>query len=225
MSYMSSEQQKEFFEKVFGADLGAKYYVLKNHVTHAHMNWAMRSELMKNQERRLLLDSTGRHFFIEVHRLFVNDVILRLSRLTDPAQHGKQENLSLYALLDDISCPTLKSEIEDLIEKAKDIIAPLKKHRHKRIAHFDLQVALQSPDVSLPPFTEQTIDEGLAAVADVLKQLWAGYPVIPRETLWVPVEIIPGIERFLRYLESGLSQEQARRDEALAGINQQPTQD
>lgn len=222
---MSSEQLKNHFETVFGPELGAKYFVLKNNVTHAHMNWAMSSELMKGNERRLLLHFAGRRFFTEVYRLFVNDVILRLSRLTDPAQQGKQENLSLYALLDDISCPTLKSEIEDLIKIAKDIIAPLKEHRHKRIAHFDLQVALQNPNINLPSFTERTIEEALAAVGDVLEQLWEGYAVIPREISWVPVGIIPEIEGLLYYLESGLSQDQARRDELLTSRNRHHTQD
>ena len=52
-------------------------------------------------------------------------VILRLSRLTDPAQQGNQENLSLWALLDDICDPTLKSKIKNLIKEAKAKIAPL----------------------------------------------------------------------------------------------------
>ena len=217
MRHMSSEQRENDFERVFGPELGAKYYVLDSQVTYAHMNWAMISELVKDQERRSLLQSTGGHFFIETHRVFANDVILRLSRLTDPARQGKQENLSLYALLGDISDPTLKSEIKNLIENAKAIIAPLKEHRHKRIAHFDLQVALKDPSFSLQPISNQSVDEALAAVGDVLEQLWEGYAGTSTENLWVPVQTIPDIEGLLYYLESGLSQEQARRDEALAG--------
>ena len=225
MIYTSSEQRKNRFETVFGAELGAKYFVLENYVTHAHMNWAMISELMKGKERRLLLHCAGKDFFHEVYRLFVNDVILRLSRLTDPAQQGGQENLSLWALLDDICDPTLKSKIENLIEKAKAKIAPLKEHRHKRLAHSDRLVALQDPNVSLPPFNEQTIDEALAAVVDVLDQLWEGYPVVPRKISWVPVGTIPEIEGFLHCLESGLSQDKARWDELLAIRNRHLTQD
>ena len=225
MRQMSSEQLKNHFETVFGAELGAKYYVLQNQVTHVHMNWAMISELVKNQEQRSLLQSTGGYFFIEAHTVFANDVILRLSRLTDPARQGRQENLSLYALLDDISCPTLKSEIEDLIEKAKAQIAPLKEHRHKRIAHFDLDVALKNPNFSLQPISSDSMDKALVAVGDVLEQLREGYTGTSRVNLWVPVQTIPEIEGLLYYLKSGLSQEQARRDEALAGISQQPTQD
>lgn len=171
------------------------------------MNWAMISELVKNQEQRSLLQSTGGYFFIEAHRVFANDVILRLSRLTDPARQGRQENLSLYALLDDISDPTLKSKIKNLIEEAKAKIAPLKEHRHKRIAHFDLQVALKNPNFSLQPISNQSVDEALAAVGDVLEHLRARYTGTSRVNLWVPVQTIPDIEGLLYYLESGFSQD------------------
>ena len=59
MRYMSSEQLKNHFETVFGPEMGAKYYVLQSQVTHVHMNWAMIRELVKDQEQRSLLQSTG----------------------------------------------------------------------------------------------------------------------------------------------------------------------
>ena len=52
MRYKSAEEQENRFVKVFGSDLGAKYYVLHSQVIHVHMNWAMINELVKDQERR-----------------------------------------------------------------------------------------------------------------------------------------------------------------------------
>lgn len=222
---MSSEQLKNHFETAFGPTLGAKYYVLHNQVTHVHMNWVMISELVKDQEQRSLLQSVGGYFFIEAHRVFANDVILRLSRLTDPAQQGRQENLSLYALLDDISDPCSKSKIKNLIEKAKDKIAPLKKHRDKRIAHFDLNVALNNQTFSLPSINNQSVDEALLAVSKVLGQLRDEYEGTSTANEWVPVQTVPDIKGLLYYLEKGFSQEQSRRDKFLASRNRQPTQD
>lgn len=155
----------------------------------------------------------------------MNDVILRLSRLTDRAQRRGQENLSLWALLDDICDPTLNSKIKNMIKEANAKIDPLKVHRHKRIAHFDLHVALQSPDVNLPSIDNQSVDEALWAVGQVFEQLEEGYTGSSTEQLWVPVETVPDIEGLLYYLESGWSQEQSRRDEVLAGRNRQPAQD
>lgn len=225
MSHMSSEQLKNQFESIFGPKLGTKYYVLHNQVIHVHMNWAMIRELVESEEQRSLLKSAGGYFFIEVYRVFVNDVILRLSRLTDPARQGRQENLSLCALLADISDPTLKSKIEDLIEKAQDKIAPLKEHRHKRIAHIDLHVALNNPNFTLQPISNESVDEALSAVGEVLEQLMEGCTGTSRIQMWVPIEAVPNIENLLYYLESGLSQEQSRKDEFLASRNRQPTQD
>ena len=206
MRYMSAEEQENRFVKGFGSDLGAKYYVLHSQVIHVHMNWAMINELVKDQERRSLLQSTGGYVFVEVHKAFVNDVIVRLSRLTDPARQGQHDNLSLWALLDDSCCdPCLKSKSEKLIKEAEAIISPLRARRDKRSAHFDLDVAL-NPNVSLPPISDQSVDEALLAVGEVLEQLMEGYTGTSREQLWVPIETVPNIEGLLHYLEAGLSQ-------------------
>lgn len=211
MINMSNTDRKKHFMQLFGPNLGAKYHVLLNHVIHIHMKWAQISELVKTPERRSLLKSAGGYFFIEVHKVFTDDVILCLSRLTDPAQQGRQENLSLYALLDDISDPSLKSKIEDLINEAKDKIAPLKEHRHKRIAHFDLDVALKNPGFNLPRIGNQSIDEALSAVGKVLGQLQDEYEGTSTVWDWVPTGAVPDIEGLLIYLESGLDQEESRR--------------
>ncbi len=204
--HMSSQDVKKNFVKTFGPELGEKYYVLHNQVIIVHMNWAMIGELVKSEEQRSLLKSTGGYFFTEVHRVFVNDVTLRLSRLTDPAKQGRQKNLSLYALLDDISDPALKSKIKNLIDEAKDKIAPLKEHRHKRIAHFDFSVALNNPNFTLQPIRNESVDEALSAVGEVLVQLRAGITDVSRQQVWVPIGAIEDIKELLFYLEAGLSE-------------------
>lgn len=215
MAFMSSSDVKDHFVNVFGPELGSKYHSLHNQVIHVHMNWAMLVELTKDQERRSLLHSTGRHFFFEVHRAFVNDVLLRLSRLTDPARQGQHDNLSLWALLDDICDPCIKSRIRKLIEDVEGKIRPLKQHRDKRIAHFDLDVALD-PNVTLPPFNDHSVDEALNAAGDVLERLQEEYTGTSRIQMWVPIDTEQNIEQFLHYLKVGLDQSKARRDKLLA---------
>lgn len=213
MTSMSAADLKNHFMQIFGADLGAKYDGLRDEVILVHAHWAMITEFVNGEERRKLLVSTGGYFFLEVHRVFVDDVILRLSRLTDPAQQGRgrQKNLSLYALLDDISDPSLKSKIQNLIEEAKKKIAPLREHRHKRIAHFDLNVAFNDPSFSLPSINGQSVDEALAAVGEVLGQLLDEYQGTSTIHEWVPIDAVPNIEGLLHYLEVGLDQEEPHR--------------
>lgn len=205
MTHMSDTDVKTHFVKVFGPKLGAKYHALRYQVILAHMNWVMLIELTKSQERRSLLESTGRYFFVQAHSVFMNEVILGLSRLTDKAQQGAHDNLSLMALLADICDPCLKSRIKKLIEKAEAKIEPLKIHRDKRIAHFDLNVAID-PNVTLPPIDDASVEEALAAVGKVLEQLrdeYTGHSTIQK---WVPVDAVPDIEHLLFYLEAGLSE-------------------
>lgn len=211
MTSMSAADVKNHFTQIFGPDLGAKYYGLRNQVIHVNMHWAMIRELVKSEERRSLLKTTGGYFFITTHKIFGDDVILRLSRLVDRAKQGGQDNLSLWALLGDINDPCIESKVRNLIEEAERKIAPLKVHRHKRIAHFDLRLALNDPNFSLPPISNQSIDEALAAVAEVLGQLQDEYEGASTEREWVPIETVSEIEGLLYYLENGLNNEESRR--------------
>lgn len=211
MTSMSAADVKNHFMQIFGPDLGAKYYGLRNQVIHVNMHWAMIRELVKSEERRSLLKTTGGYFFITAHRIFGDDVILRLTRFVDRAKQRGQDNLSLRALLGDISDPYIESKIRNLIEEAERKIAPLKVHRHKRIAHFDLRLALNDPNFSLPPISNQSVDEALSAVGEVLGQLEDEYAGTSTVHEWVPVQTVPEVEGLLYYLEDGLSQDQSRR--------------
>ena len=196
---------------VFGLELGRKYLVLRQEVYHVHVNWAMSSVLdvvtEDGEPRELLLD-TGGYFFVELRTLFWDDAILRLSKLTDKAQQGPsnnpRHNLSLRALLDDISDPTLRSKVEKLIKEAEDKIEVMRIHRNKSIAHLDRDVTLNN-QVSLPVLYPQHVDEALLAVGKVLDRLMEGYTGKPYMHEWSTEEANSEIERLLYYLEAGLN--------------------
>ena len=192
--------------KILGPELGKKYNALRGEVFHAHRNWAMSSELdvlSEDGERRELLLDTGGCFFVELRTVFWDDAILRLSRLTDPAEQPPYENLSLWALLNDICDPTLRSKVEKLIEEAAAKIGPMRTQRNKVIAHLDLGVTLKKP-TSLPSIYAQSVDDALSAVGRVLEQLMEGYTGRSDIHEWGSEEAISDIEGLLYYLEAGL---------------------
>ena len=197
--------------RVLGSELGKKYIALREEVYHAHMNWAMSSELdvlSEDGEHRELLLDTGGYFFVELRTVFWDDAILRLSRLTDKAQQGPsnnpRHNLSLWALLDDISDPTLRSKVEKLIKEAEDKIKLMRIYRNKSIAHLDRDVALDK-STSLPPIYAQSVDDALSAVGKVLDQLMEGYTGRSDIHEWGSEEANSDIEGLLYYLEAGLN--------------------
>lgn len=202
--------------RLLGSELGKKYIALKEEVIHAHRNWAMSSELdvlsiaKDGEERRKLLLDTGGYFFVELRTVFWDDAILRLSRLTDQAEQHSHENLSLRALLNDICDPTLRSKVEKRIEEAAAKIEPMRIHRHKTIAHLDLDVSLNR-QTNLPLIYAQSVDDALSAVGKVLDQLMEGYTGKSDIHEWGSEEAVSDLENLFYYLEAGLKLGGARR--------------
>jgi hypothetical protein len=101
--------------------------------------------------------------------LLADDVILTISRLTDPKRTLGKDNLTLEQLVnsvDGVKYPKLRAEIEQLYTESKDKCRFTKDHRNKRIAHNDLNTSLQVN--SLPSPTETNIEEALEAIRSLM---------------------------------------------------------
>src|SRR6266566_7380600 len=86
-----------------------------------HDAWAQYSFLFnESQERIELLNACARWYFGTTQRLLMREVILGVSRLTDPPKTGKHANLVLASLLDDPSIDKhrgLRGELDKAIKK------------------------------------------------------------------------------------------------------------
>ena len=96
--------------------------------------------------------------------LLQNEMFLSIARLTDQDSRA-QSNLSLWSLLNSIA-DARDSSFGDKVRTALDMIcvaaANVRKHRHKRIAHFDLSVSLSA--ATLPTVTFKEIREVLEQI-------------------------------------------------------------
>ncbi len=63
----------------------------------------------------------------------------------------------------------LRIEIEKLCKNATDTSLPLRKHRLKRIAHFDEQFHLNNDLIKIDSITFQDLEKSLDAIHSVLK--------------------------------------------------------
>jgi hypothetical protein len=113
-------------------------------------------------ERVEALNQGGPTFFYILDYLFIDDFILTLSRLTDPAE-AKESNLSfeqLIVMLDKNAHSELIQKLTPLLKSLRDKAASVRKHRHKRVAHSDFDTAVRPDDV-LPAVSRQTIENAL----------------------------------------------------------------
>lgn len=83
----------------------------------------------------------------------MREVILGVSRLTDPPKRGPFSNLTIASLLDDPAIhdvPGLGDEISSACEALKQKVDPIRKSRDKFIAHLDWEAAVKPTDELIP---------------------------------------------------------------------------
>jgi hypothetical protein len=125
-----------------------------------HDSWEQYKTLFHSTERVTLLNVCARWYFGSTQRLLLREVILGISRLTDPLEIGGRTNLVIRTLLLDPALNVredVKNELTQAIQAAVVAAQPFRKHRHKYIAHLDHAVAIGSEDEPLPGLRREEI--------------------------------------------------------------------
>jgi hypothetical protein len=139
------------------SEIREKYKSLFNDVCHLHRKWAIFRQLFVSGEDIVeLLKRVAPGFFLVCKDLLVDDVLLSISRLADPKQSFKAENLSLEQLVRSIDAgryPDLMRELEPLFSVTRDKCAFAREQRNKRIAHTDLSTKLEATSLLSPTTT------------------------------------------------------------------------
>ena len=116
--------------------------------------WTQLSSLFATSDEVIsVLNATAPSFFAGVRRVYMREVLLAISRLTDPARVSGRDSLTIRALLEDPavdSFPGLRGELTDAIDGAVAAAAPARAHRNKYIAHLDNATAIGALPQPLP---------------------------------------------------------------------------
>jgi hypothetical protein len=128
-----------------------------------HLKWLLFSQLYEDEEIVDLLNESAPTFFGVCQSVFLNDIILSISRLTDSSKTGSKENLTLARILDSIdpSLVQLKAELVETLEIIKNSCDFARKHRNRRVAHIDLKTYFQDHPEPLLSITKEKIEEAL----------------------------------------------------------------
>lgn len=117
-------------------------------------------------------------FFYVVQETLVDEVQVMLSKLTDPAQTGSHENLSLEQLQSRVEkhgdanlAQRLRVLLDDFHKKCKTF----RVRRNKALAHLDLATALQGTTNPLPGVSRQMIEDALALLRDYMNEIQIHY--------------------------------------------------
>ena len=134
-----------------GKELGAIHAQLSQEVAYLCRLWETYKELyIQGEERIELLNKSAGSFFAITQSVYIREIISQVHRLTDPVAtlaRASNKNLTFYLLphLVDASIADALSQIceEIKIEKKKTL-----KIRHKKLAHLDLETALNRTKLS-----------------------------------------------------------------------------
>ena len=152
--------------------LDEKLKAIDVEVRNLYFKWRFFSQLFTDTQRVQILNATASSLFQSIEDSMLSDILLAISRLTDPQKSVGQENLSFENLAKEIPRGALQTQIADLLaeikRKTRDIIV----WRKKKLAHNDLQKALGS--FSLPPIQKKDLTDTLELIPKVMNLIY-GY--------------------------------------------------
>jgi hypothetical protein len=193
---------------------------LKSEVTDLHVRWLIYRQLYAASDEAIdQLNRSGSNVFYLHQFMLLDDVTLRLAKLTDPAIRGKFENLSLGRLamaLESDDKEFVSRTVAPALGKLEAACAKFRDLRNKRVAHRDLTHALGLEEEPLPGISREDVESALAALRDAMstvdRRLRSNTTMY--EHLIVPYS--SDGNRLLKVLRNGLAAEEKEREERRA---------
>jgi len=175
MSERTAEEARAEYILKMGAELGEVYNRLYNECAGLHFKWSKFRALFGTSESRVdLLNSIAPQTTRVIQDAMWDDILLHICRLTDNERVAGRRTLTLQKLprlVDSAIRPTVEAEVSALIQRvgfAKDL-------RNRRIAHIDLDVALERNTEPLSPASRAMVQNVLDGLAGALNTLEAHY--------------------------------------------------
>lgn len=139
----TAEEARAEYERKMGPELGSVFYALFCDISHLSEKLGFYLDLYgKDEATVVVLNRVAPVFFGHIQDVIEHDLLLHISRLTDPATTGGNENLSLQRLTDLCSSATISNEIRSAVNNAVKKSQFSRNWRSLLLAHRDLDVAL-----------------------------------------------------------------------------------
>lgn len=192
------------------------YAALSWELVRLHAKWGEYRKLYAHSPERIeLLNGTAAFFFGVVQDVLWDDVILGLARITDKPVTSKKQNLTIQRLASMLPEPEMAIQVKELVDVAVAKAASIKPWRDKRLAHNDLDLALEVSSELLPGISRQYIEDALEAVAAVLNHIQRHY--YDTETAYNAFHAPTGAETLMGYLEMVVRADTQRRERLQRG--------
>lgn len=164
-----SDKVKQEYQDKLGEEFGAVFHGLWNDWAWGVMRTKEFRELFSNAEDVGLLNAiSGGGFLWDIQHIFWDDLILRVTRLTDLIRTSGKANLTVRRLPDFCTDPELCNEVRRLVGVAVDAAGLARDWRNQRISHRDLTQAIWPNAEPLAPVNLSQVENALDAIHAIL---------------------------------------------------------
>ncbi|MGH9690742.1 MAG: hypothetical protein ACRD4C_06605 [Candidatus Acidiferrales bacterium] len=163
MSQQTDEELLDVRVDRMGQKLGQCFHALERELTWMHWRWKQHRILFGNDSKVDLLNQSASFFFYLVHRVFFEDTLLAIARLTDKVNAGGHVALTvqqLPLLVDD----RIRAEVTALTDTAIAAAKFAVVWRNNHIAHRNLNLALDDNQRKVPEAKQEDVESALAAL-------------------------------------------------------------
>jgi hypothetical protein len=205
---------------VMGADLGAVYSELWQQIAWLHIKWSEYVVLFGTKPSRVhLMNEAAPRFTRLIQDMLWDDVLIHIARLTDPPEtrtrQGARLNLTVQRLPLLIVDTPVRKAVEAKISEVMAASEFCRDWRNRRIAHNDLEHALDRTIRPLKEGSRLKVKEALALIEAVMNVVSAHY--FDSQIHFGAGAVTGGAMRLLHVLDSGLQADRAKQERIKSG--------
>lgn len=152
----------------------AIWTLLYNETVEVHAYWQLFDKLFGGSQDQLdLLNRSAGFCFYVIRDALLTDILLTLSKLSDPAESYGKTNATAEHLLNEIRnltpAPAPGDKLRSLLQGYIHACKPIREVRNKMLAHLDRATALHTGHLtSMPITTVAQVNEALRALRDFM---------------------------------------------------------
>ena len=213
---MTEDELKDERVQSMGPDLGPVFHALWNEVAWLHEKWQEYCELFGTRASRIeLMNEAAPMFFRIVQDSLFEDILIHITRLTDPPKSCGKENLTICRIPSLLSDQQARANVKELIDVASQKAAFCRDWRNRHIAHTDLDLALKEGAKPLEAASRQEVKKALEAISNVLNSIETHYT--GKETCFGGDTRPGGAVGLIGVIDAGLRAEKERNERMEAG--------
>lgn len=196
---------------LMGPALGETYILLGASLVELNVKWSIYRAIYGTSEERVkLVNSAAGLFFQTVQNSLWDDILVHISRLMDRPDTFGKDNLTILRLGLLLDCEETLPIFDKQLGIAKECCKFAQDWRHRRIAHSDLALRLNSNAKPLERASRKQIHDALSSIADVLNVLSRRY--IGSTTMYEESVTLGDAEAILYVIRDGMRLEAMLRE-------------